>query len=179
MVDLGLATRTHWTRVCGATSLSPVGGRGCPRWTFTIIGLVLLAMGPIKVPGQFIHRAISARKWCWPSCSSSPGRRDMADVVVSDMAPNSWGMGLSGIASVDAAGVEQQQSSLPSISVSTILKPPGRFGATSQRCFMARPTNTPVVQAFKAGFLQVKVIKAQGEGIGRRKAFLVGVGLRR
>jgi len=162
VVDLG-CTPGAWSQYV-RRRLSP-SGAAVGALDGTIIGLDLLAMEPIEgvqfIQGDFREDAVLAQLQ-----QALQGR--MADVVVSDMAPN-----LSGIASVDAAGVEH----LIELAIDFCqhhLKPQGALVA---KVFHG-PAYNAVVQAFKAGFQQVKVIKPKASRDRSSETFLVGLGLR-
>lgn len=162
VVDLGCAPGA-WSQYV-RRRLSPLGA-GAGAMEGSIIGLDMLAIEPIEdvqfIQGDFREDAVLAQLQ-----QALQGR--LVDVVVSDMAPN-----LSGIASVDAAGVEH----LIELAVDFCqhhLKPQGSLVA---KVFHGPAYNT-VVQAFKAAFKQVKVIKPKASRDRSAETFLVGMGLR-
>ncbi len=162
VVDLGCAPGA-WSQYV-RRRLSP-SGAAAGALHGTIIGLDLLEMEPIEgvqfIQGDFREDAVLAQ------LQQALDSR-LADVVVSDMAPN-----LSGIASVDAAGVEH----LIELAINFCqhhLKPQGALVA---KVFHG-PAYNAVVQAFKAAFKQVKVIKPKASRDRSSETFLVGVGLR-
>ena len=130
-----------------------------------IVGLDLLPMEPIEgvqfVQGDFREDAVLARLQ-----QALQGR--MADLVVSDMAPN-----LCGIASVDAAGMEYLVE-LAIAFAQAHLKPQGSLVA---KVFHGSSYDA-VVQRFKAAFVQMKVIKPKASRDRSAETYLVGLRLK-
>jgi 23S rRNA (uridine2552-2'-O)-methyltransferase len=131
----------------------------------TIIGLDLLPMEPIEgvqyLQGDFREPEVLARLE-----ALLQGRQ--ADLVVSDMAPN-----LSGVASVDAARVEE----LIELAIDFCehhLKPAGTLVA---KVFHGSGYNE-LVQRFRAHFKTVKPLKPKASRDRSAETFLVGTGLK-
>lgn len=131
----------------------------------TLIGLDLLPMEPIEgvtfIQGDFREEEVLAQ------LEAAVGERQ-ADVVVSDMAPN-----LSGIPSVDAAGVEH----LIELAIEFCrghLKPTGSLVA---KVFHGPAYNT-VFHGFKDNFKVVKAIKPKASRDRSAETFLIGLGLK-
>lgn len=162
VVDLG-STPGAWSQYV-RRRLSP-GGAAVGALDGSIIALDLLPMEPIEgvvfIQGDF--REASTLKQLEQALA---GR--MADVVVSDMAPN-----LSGIASADAARVEYLVE-LAIEFAQTHLKPQGALVA---KVFHGSSYNT-VVQCFKAAFTVVKPFKPKASRDRSSETFLVGMGLK-
>ena len=131
----------------------------------TLIGLDLLPMEPVEgvtfIQGDFRDEAVLAE------LKNALGER-LADGVVSDMAPN-----LSGIASVDAAGVEHLIELAVDFCVHH-LKPSGFLVA---KVFHGPAYNT-AFDLFKAHFKQVKAIKPKASRDRSAETFLIGMGLK-
>ncbi len=131
----------------------------------TIIGLDLLPMEPIEgvqyIQGDFRSAEVLAQIE-----ALLQGRQ--ADLVVSDMAPN-----LSGVASVDAARVEE----LVELAIDFChhhLKPSGALVA---KVFHGSGYNE-LVQLFRASFQTVKPLKPKASRDRSSETFLIGVGLK-
>jgi 23S rRNA (uridine2552-2'-O)-methyltransferase len=162
VVDLGSAPGA-WSQYV-RRRLSP-GGAAAGALNGSIIALDILPMEPIEgvqfIQGDFreqevldqLEQAMQAR---------------LADVVVSDMAPN-----LSGIESADAARVEH----LIELAVDFCqahLKPEGALVA---KVFHGSGYNE-LVQRFRANFRTVKVIKPKASRDRSSETFLIGIGLK-
>lgn len=130
-----------------------------------ILALDLLPMAPIEgvsfIQGDFRQDAVLAQL-----LEALDGR--LADVVVSDMAPN-----LSGIASVDAAGVEHLLGLAIEL-CSAHLKPQGSLVA---KVFHG-PAYNPVFHLFKSHFKLVKALKPKASRDRSAETFLIGMGLK-
>lgn len=162
VVDLGCAPGA-WSQYV-RRRLSPAGA-AVGALAGTIIGVDLLPMAPIEgvdfIQGDFREPEVLAQV-----AQSMQGR--LADVVVSDMAPN-----LSGIESVDAARVEH----LIELAIDFCqhhLKPEGALVA---KVFHGSGYNE-LVQAFRASFRIVKSIKPKASRDRSSETFLVGMGLK-
>ena len=159
VVDLGCAPGA-WCQYL-RRRLAPTGA----ALDGAIVGLDLLPMEPIEgvqfVQGDFREDAVLARLQ-----QALQGR--MADLVVSDMAPN-----LCGIASVDAAGMEYLVE-LAIAFAQAHLKPQGSLVA---KVFHG-PSYDAVVQRFKAAFVQMKVIKPKASRDRSAETYLVGLRLK-
>ena len=131
----------------------------------TLIGLDLLPMEPVEgvtfIQGDFRDEAVLGQ------LQAALGERQ-ADGVVSDMAPN-----LSGISSVDAAGVEHLIELAVDFCVHH-LKPNGFLVA---KVFHGPAYNT-AFDLFKAHFKQVKAIKPKASRDRSAETFLIGMGLK-
>jgi 23S rRNA (uridine2552-2'-O)-methyltransferase len=159
VVDLG-ATPGAWSQYL-RRKLGTIDG----QVQGTLIGLDLLPMEPIEgvtfIQGDFREDAVLDR------LVQAVGGR-LADAVVSDMAPN-----LSGIPSVDAAGVEH----LIELAIDFCrghLKPSGALVA---KVFHGPAYNT-VFHLFKDNFKLVKAIKPKASRDRSSETFLVGMGLK-
>lgn len=159
VVDLG-ATPGAWSQYL-RRKLGTIDG----QVQGTLIGLDLLPMEPIEgvtfIQGDFREDAVLDR------LVQAVGGR-LADAVVSDMAPN-----LSGITSVDAAGVEH----LIELAIDFCrghLKPSGALVA---KVFHGPAYNT-VFHLFKDNFKLVKAIKPKASRDRSSETFLVGMGLK-
>jgi 23S rRNA (uridine2552-2'-O)-methyltransferase len=162
VVDLG-CTPGAWSQYV-RRKLSP-GGAAVGDLNGTIIGLDLLPMDPIEgvhfIQGDFrepdvlqqLEQALAGR---------------LADVVVSDMAPN-----LSGISSADAARGELLIE-LAIEFAQNHMKPQGTLVA---KVFHG-PAYNDVVQRFKAAFGVVKPLKPKASRDRSSETFLVGSGLK-
>ena len=159
VVDLGCAPGA-WCQYL-RRRLAPTGA----ALDGAIVGLDLLPMEPIEgvqfVQGDFREDAVLARLQ-----QALQGR--MADLVVSDMAPN-----LCGIASVDAAGMEYLVE-LAIAFAQAHLKPQGSLVA---KVFHGSSYDA-VVQRFKAAFVQMKVIKPKASRDRSAETYLVGLRLK-
>ncbi len=162
VVDLGCAPGA-WSQYV-RRRLAP-GGAAVGELKGAIIALDLLPMEPIEgvqyLQGDFRDAAVLAQLE-----ALLQGRQ--ADVVVSDMAPN-----LSGVTSVDAAGVEH----LIELAIDFCrqhLKPEGALVA---KVFHGRGYNE-VLDLFKGTFRIVKPIKPKASRDRSSETFLVGIGLK-
>ena len=162
VVDLGAAPGA-WSQYV-RRRLAP-GGAAAGELHGAIIALDLLPMEPIEgvhfIQGDFREEEVLAQLQ-----AAMQGR--LADVVVSDMAPN-----LSGIASVDAARIEN----LIELAVDFCrhhLKPEGALVA---KVFHGSGYDA-VVKHFKQAFRTVKVIKPKASRDRSSETFLVGLGLK-
>jgi len=162
VVDLGCAPGA-WSQYL-RRRMAP-GGAAVGALNGTIIGLDLLPMEPIEgvqyLQGDFREPEVLARLE-----ALLQGRQ--ADLVVSDMAPN-----LSGVASVDAARVEE----LIELAIDFCehhLKPSGSLVA---KVFHGSGYNE-LVQRFRAHFKLVKPIKPKASRDRSAETFLVGTGLK-
>ena len=162
VVDLG-CTPGAWSQYV-RRRLSPTGA-AVGDLNGTIIGLDLLPMEPIEgvtfIQGDFreaevltqLEQALSGR---------------LADIVVSDMAPN-----LSGISSADAARIEHLVELAIEFSQNH-MKPSGALVA---KVFHG-PSYNDVVLHFKAAFEVVKPYKPKASRDRSSETFLVGIGLK-
>lgn len=163
VVDLGCAPGA-WSQYV-RRRLSPQGA-AVGALQGTIIGLDLLPMESIEgvtfIQGDFREADTLVKLE-----AALEGR--MADIVVSDMAPN-----LSGIASADAARVEYLVEL--AIEFAQIhMKPEGALVA---KVFHGSSYNT-LVQCFKTAFTMVKPLKPKASRDRSAETFLVGLGLRK
>jgi 23S rRNA (uridine2552-2'-O)-methyltransferase len=162
VVDLGCAPGA-WSQYL-RRRLAP-GGAAVGELHGTLIGLDLLPMEPIEgvqfIQGDFREPEVLARL-----DGLLHGRQ--ADLVVSDMAPN-----LSGVASVDAARVEE----LIVLAIDFCqhhLKPSGTLVA---KVFHGSGYNE-LVRLFRAHFRTVKPIKPKASRDRSAETFLIGTGLK-
>ena len=162
VVDLGCAPGA-WSQYL-RRRMAP-GGAAVGELKGTIIGLDLLPMEPIEgvqyIQGDFREAGVLAQLE-----ALLQGRQ--ADLVVSDMAPN-----LSGVASVDAARVEE----LIELAIDFCqhhLKPTGALVA---KVFHGSGYNE-LVHRFRAHFLTVKPLKPKASRDRSSETFLVGIGLK-
>lgn len=160
VVDLGSAPGA-WSQYL-RRRMSPAGA-ATGELNGTIVALDLLPMAPIEgvqfIQGDFREADILARL-----SETLQGR--LADVVVSDMAPN-----LSGIESADASRVVY----LIELAVEftqTHLKPEG---ALVVKVFHGSGYNE-LVQLFKASFKTVKPLKPKASRDKSSETFLIGIG---
>jgi 23S rRNA (uridine2552-2'-O)-methyltransferase len=162
VVDLG-CTPGAWSQYV-RRRLSP-DGAAVGDLNGTIIGLDLLPMEPIEgvafIQGDFREAEVLAKLE-----HALDGRQ--ADIVVSDMAPN-----LSGIASADAARVEN----LVELAIEFAQNHMKPQGALVAKVFHGGSYNE-VVQHFKAAFHVVKPFKPKASRDRSSETFLVGLGLR-
>lgn len=162
VVDLG-STPGAWSQYA-RRRLSP-GGAASGDLDGTIIALDLLPMEPIEgvlfLQGDFREDAVLARL-----TQAMDGR--LADVVVSDMAPN-----LSGIASADAARI----SHLVELAVEFARRHMKPEGALVTKLFHGGGY-AELTQLFKANFRVVKPFKPKASRDKSSETFLVGMGLR-
>lgn len=167
VVDLG-STPGAWSQYV-RRKMSPKtatsGGAAVGALNGTIIALDILPMEPVEgvvfLLGDFREPEVLQRL-----TDEMKGRQ--ADVVVSDMAPN-----LSGIASVDAARIENLVE-LAIEFAQTHMKPQGALVA---KVFHGGVYD-PLVKRFKETFLVVKRIKPKASRDKSSETFLVGVGLK-
>lgn len=130
-----------------------------------IIALDILPMAPVEGV-VFLQGDIRQSEVLQRLADELQGR--LADVVLSDMAPN-----LSGIASVDAAQIENLVELAIEFSQSH-LKPQGVLVA---KVFHGAGYD-PLLKCFKAAFLVVKPIKPKASRDKSSETFLVGLGLK-
>ena len=163
VVDLGCAPGA-WSQYL-RRRMAP-GGAAVGELKGSIIGLDLLPMEPIEgvqyIQGDFREAEVLAQLE-----GLLQGRQ--ADLVVSDMAPN-----LSGVASVDAARIEE----LIELAIDFCqhhLKPSGSLVA---KVFHGSGYNE-IVQRFRASFQTVKPLKPKASRDRSSETFLVGTGLKR
>ena len=162
VVDLGCAPGAwsqYLRRRLAAGGAAPGQGGG------TIIGVDLLPMEPIEgvtyIQGDFREEAVLAQ------LQAALGGR-LADVVVSDMAPN-----LSGVASVDGVRVAH----LIELAVDFAQHHMKREGALVVKLFHGSGYNE-LVQLFKANFHTVKTCKPKASRPQSAETFLIGMGLK-
>ena len=162
VVDLGCAPGAwsqYLRRRLTAGGAAPGQGGG------TIIGVDLLPMEPIDgvtyIQGDFREEAVLAQ------LQAALGGR-LADVVVSDMAPN-----LSGVASVDGVRVAH----LIELAVDFAQHHMKREGALVVKLFHGSGYNE-LVQLFKANFHTVKTCKPKASRPQSAETFLIGMGLK-
>jgi 23S rRNA (uridine2552-2'-O)-methyltransferase len=162
VVDLG-STPGAWSQYA-RRRLSP-GGAASGDLDGTIIALDILPMEPIEgvlfLQGDFREDDVLARLE-----EAMAGR--LADVVVSDMAPN-----LSGIASVDAARI----SHLVELAVEFARRHMKPEGALVTKLFHGGGY-AELTQLFKANFRVVKPVKPKASRDKSSETFLVGMGLK-
>jgi len=162
VVDLG-CTPGAWSQYL-RRRMSPQGA-AAGDLNGTIIALDLLAMEPIEgvhfIQGDFREADVLAQLE-----AALAGR--LADVVVSDMAPN-----LSGISSADAARIEY----LVELAIEFAQNHMKSEGALVAKVFHGGSYND-VVQRFKAAFHTVKPYKPKASRDRSSETFLVGVGLK-
>lgn len=162
VVDLG-STPGAWSQYM-RRRLSPQGA-AAGELRGTMVALDILPMEPIEgvwfIQGDFrepeVLQALEA---------AVAGRK--ADLVVSDMAPN-----LSGIASVDAAGVIHLVELAVDFAVHH-LKPEGALVA---KVFHGAAYN-PLHKLFKDSFHQIKALKPKASRDKSSETFLIGMGLK-
>ena len=163
VVDLGCAPGA-WSQYV-RRRLSP-GGAAVGQLNGTIIGLDLLPMEPIEgvafIQGDFREEEELARLQ-----EALQGR--LADVVVSDMAPN-----LSGVDSVDAARIAH----LIELAVDFAQAHMKPEGALVVKLFHGSGY-TQLVQLFKDTFRVVKPVKPKASRDKSSETFLVGIGLKK
>ena len=167
VVDLG-STPGAWSqyvrrRLSPKTATS--GGAAVGELNGSIIALDILPMEPIEgvifLQGDFREPEVLQRL-----ADEMKGR--LADVVVSDMAPN-----LSGIASADAARVEELVE-LALEFAQTHMKPQGTLVA---KVFHSGGYDT-LVKRFRETFLLVKPFKPKASRDKSSETFLLGIGLK-
>ena len=160
VVDLG-STPGAWSQYLRRKMAVKPGGELDGR----IIALDLLPMDPVEgvefLLGDMRDDAVLAR------LAEAMGGR-LADIVVSDMAPN-----LSGIHSADAARVEHLIE-LAIDFAKTHMKPQGALVA---KVFHSGGYDD-LVKLFKASFLVVKPVKPKASRDKSTETFLVGLGLK-
>ncbi len=160
VVDLG-STPGAWSQYLRRKMAVKPGGELDGR----IIALDLLPMDPVEgvefLLGDIREDAVLAR------LSEAMGGR-LADMVVSDMAPN-----LSGIHSADAARVEHLIE-LAIDFAKTHMKPQGALVA---KVFHSGGYDD-LVKLFKASFVVVKPVKPKASRDKSTETFLVGLGLK-
>jgi len=162
VVDLG-STPGAWSQYA-RRRLSP-GGAASGDLDGTIIALDILPMEPIEgvlfLQGDFREDDVLVRLE-----QAMDGR--LADVVVSDMAPN-----LSGIASADAARI----SHLVELAVDFARRHMKPEGALVTKLFHGGGY-AELTQLFKANFRVVKPVKPKASRDKSSETFLVGMGLK-
>lgn len=168
VIDLGSAPGawSQYLRRKMSPRTATGGGAAAGELAGSIVALDLLAMAPIEgvvfLQGDIGQAAVLQRL-----ADAMQGR--LADVVVSDMAPN-----LSGIASVDTANIEN----LVELALDF-----------SQQCLKAQGTLVakvfhgaayePLVRRFTSTFRAVKRIKPKASRDKSSETYLVGIGLQR
>ncbi len=165
VIDLG-STPGAWSQYI-RRKLSPKtatgGGAAVGELNGTIIALDLLPMEPVEgvtfIQGDFREDALLAQL-------ATEMKGQLADVVVSDMAPN-----LSGIDSADAARVEH----LIELSIDFCKNHMKPEGALVAKVFHGSGYSQLVVM-FKASFKVVKAIKPKSSRSESSETFLVGIG---
>ena len=160
VVDLG-STPGAWSQYLRRKMSSKPGGTLDGR----IIALDLLPMDPVEGV-EFLLGDIREDEVLARLSEALDGR--LADIVVSDMAPN-----LSGIHSADAARVEHLIE-LAIDFAQTHMKPQGTLVA---KVFHSGGYDD-LVKLFKAAFLVVKPVKPKASRDKSTETFLVGVGLK-
>jgi len=167
VVDLG-STPGAWSQYLRrkmAPKTATGGGAAVGELKGSIIALDLLPMAPVEdvvfLQGDIRQSEVLQRLANEMQCR-------LADVVLSDMAPN-----LSGIASVDAAQIENLVELAIEFSQSH-LKPQGALVA---KVFHGAGYD-PLLKRFKAAFLVVKPIKPKASRDKSSETFLVGLGLK-
>ncbi len=167
VVDLGSAPGA-WSQYVGRKlSLRKAGGGAAAAGERigSIIALDVLPMEPVPgvvfLQGDFREATVLQRL-----VNAMNGRQ--ADLVVSDMAPN-----LSGIASVDAANIEQLVELAVEFS-QRYMQPQGTLVA---KVFHGAAYD-PLVRRFKQAFRVVKPIKPKASRDKSAETFLVGLGLK-
>ena len=160
VVDLG-STPGAWSQYLRRKMASKPGGALDGR----IIALDLLPMDPVEGV-EFLLGDIREDEVLARLSEALDGR--LADIVVSDMAPN-----LSGIHSADAARVEHLIE-LAIDFAQTHMKPQGTLVA---KVFHSGGYDD-LVKLFKAAFLVVKPVKPKASRDKSTETFLVGVGLK-
>jgi 23S rRNA (uridine2552-2'-O)-methyltransferase len=162
VVDLGCAPGA-WCQYV-RRRLSP-NGAAVGALQGTIVGVDMLPMDPIEgvqfIQGDFREESVLQQ------LEQAVGGEPL-QLVLSDMAPN-----LSGIASVDAARVEQ----LIELAVDFAQRHLIAQGALVAKVFHGS-SYQPVVQQFKSTFKVVKPHKPKASRDRSAETFLVGVGLR-
>lgn len=167
VVDLG-STPGAWSQYV-RRKMSPKtatgGGAAAGALNGVIIALDILPMAPVEgvvfLQGDFREAEVLQRL-----TDEMQGR--LADVVVSDMAPN-----LSGIASADTARIEN----LVELAIEFAQNHMKPQGALVAKVFHGAGYDQ-LVKMFKASFLVVKPIKPKASRDKSSETFLVGVGLK-
>lgn len=162
VVDLG-STPGAWSQYV-RRRLSPQGA-AVGGLQGAMVALDILPMEPIEGV-QFIQGDFREPEVLQALERVVGGR--LADLVVSDMAPN-----LSGIASVDAAGVID----LVELAVDFATRHLKPDGALVAKVFHGAAYN-PLHKLFKDSFRQVKAIKPKASRDKSSETFLVGLGLK-
>ena len=165
VIDLG-STPGAWSQYI-RRKLSPKtatgGGAAVGELNGRIIALDLLAMEPVEgvvfIQGDFREDEVLSQL-------TTEMKGDLADVVVSDMAPN-----LSGIDSTDAARVEN----LIELAIDFCKNHMKPEGALVAKVFHGSGYSQLVVM-FKANFKVVKAIKPASSRSESSETFLVGMG---
>jgi 23S rRNA (uridine2552-2'-O)-methyltransferase len=162
VVDLGCAPGA-WSQYL-RRRLAP-GGAAAGALDGTIVGLDVLPMDPIEgvhfIQGDFRDAEVLAQLQ-----EALAGRQ--VDLVVSDMAPN-----LSGIASVDAARMEE----LVELALEFAQSHMQSGGALVAKVFHGAGYD-PVLRRLRQAFLHVKPHKPKASRDRSSETFLVGIGLR-
>lgn len=167
VVDLG-STPGAWSQYV-RRKMSPKtatgGGAAVGALNGTIIALDILPMEPVEgvvfIQGDFRESEVVQRL-------TTEMRDSLADVVVSDMAPN-----LSGIASADTARIEN----LVELAIEFAQSHMKPQGALVVKVFHGAGYDQ-LVKLFKAAFLVVKPIKPKASRDKSSETFLVGIGLK-
>ncbi len=167
VVDLG-STPGAWSQYLRrkmSAKTATGGGAATGALNGSIIALDILPMAPVDGV-VFLQGDIRLPEVLQSLADELRGR--LADVVVSDMAPN-----LSGIASVDAANIEGLVELAIEFS-QRYMKPKGALVA---KVFHGAAYD-PLIKRFKAAFLVVKPIKPKASRDKSAETFLVGLGLK-
>jgi 23S rRNA (uridine2552-2'-O)-methyltransferase len=170
VIDLG-STPGAWSQYI-RRKLSPKtatgGGAAVGELNGRIIALDLLAMEPVEgvvfIQGDFREEAVLAQ--LTTEMKSSSDTMQLADVVVSDMAPN-----LSGIDATDAARVEN----LIELAIDFCKSHMKPEGALVAKVFHGSGYSQLVVM-FRANFKVVKAIKPESSRSESSETFLLGMG---
>jgi 23S rRNA (uridine2552-2'-O)-methyltransferase len=166
VVDLG-STPGAWSQYLRRKMVAKTAAGAAPLTALdgTIIALDLLPMDPVEgvtfLLGDIREDAVLAQL-----SSEMDGR--LADIVVSDMAPN-----LSGIHSADAARVEH----LIELAIDFSQHHMKRNGTLVAKVFHGTGYDD-LVRLFKANFLVVKPVKPKASRDKSTETFLVGIGLK-
>ncbi len=166
VIDLGSAPGA-WSQYL-RRRMSPktgAGGGAVGQLTGVVIALDMLAMEPVEgvlfLQGDFREAEIVERL-----VAGMHGR--LADVVLSDMAPN-----LSGIAAADAAAIE----SLVELAIDFAQSHLARHGVLVAKVFQGAAYER-LVRRFQEVFDRVKRVKPKASRDRSTETFLVGVGLK-
>ena len=167
VVDLGSAPGA-WSQYL-RRRMSPKTGAGCGagvgQLNGVVIALDMLAMEPVEgvlfLQGDFREAELVERLG-----AAMKGR--LADVVLSDMAPN-----LSGIAAADAAAIE----GLVELAIDFAQAHLTKHGALVAKVFHGGAYEQ-LVRRFKAVFQTVKRVKPKASRDRSTETFLVGIGLK-